>query len=217
MAELLGKQLLDTARGRIVSLLRLGALTSDEIASKLGLTRSAVRIQITAMERDGVVRRVGKKPGTTRPSHVFQLTPEVEQLLSKAYFPLLTNLVDVFAEALSSEQLTALLRKTGKALARELIRGRRISGNLRARVNAASEIFNDQLGATTHVEGNGEIVIRGVGCPLAALTGKHPDVCLAMESLVTEIVGAPVQECCDRNDRSRCCFEVSGGPMRASR
>ena len=120
-------------------------------------------------------------------------------------------------ETLFPDQLTSLLRKTGKALARELIRGRRVSGNLGARVNAVSEILNDQLGATTHVEGNGKIVIRGVGCPLAALTGKHPGVCLAMESLVTEIVGAPVQECCDRNDRPRCCFEVSGGPMRASR
>jgi predicted ArsR family transcriptional regulator len=217
MAELLGKQLLDTARGRIVSLLRPGALTSDEIASKLGLTRSAVRIQITAMERDGVVRRVGKKPGTTRPSHVFELTTEAEQLLSTAYFPLLTNLVDVFAEALSHEQLTALLRKTGKALARELIRGRRVPGNLRARVNAASEILNDQLGATTHVEGDGKIVIRGVGCPLAALTGKHPGVCLAMESLVTEIVGTSARECCDHNDRPRCCFEVSSRQMRTSR
>ena len=32
---------------------------------------------------------------------------------------------------------------------------------------------------TTHIEGNGEIVIRGVGYPLAALTGKDPGVCLA--------------------------------------
>jgi predicted ArsR family transcriptional regulator len=120
-------------------------------------------------------------------------------------------------ETLFPEQLTALLRKTGKALARELIRGRRVSGNLRARVNAASEMLNDQLGATTHVEGNGKIVIRSVGCPLAALTGKHPGVCLAMESLVTEIVGTSARECCDRNDRPRCCFEVSSGQRRASR
>lgn len=52
----------------------------------------------------------------------------------------------------------------------------------------ASEMMNEQLGAMTHVEGNGGYVIRGVGCPLAALTGKHPGVCLAMESLVTEVV-----------------------------
>jgi hypothetical protein len=29
-----------------------------------------------------------------------------------------------------------------------------------------------------------------------------------MESLVAEMVGVPVRECCDRNGRPRCCFEV---------
>src|SRR5215204_2058635 len=104
MAQILRNQLLDTTRGRIVTLLRRGGLTADDIASDLGLTRSAVRVQITAMERDGVVARAGKRPGTTRPSHVFELTPEVEELLSKAYLPLLTNLVQVFAEHLPAEQ-----------------------------------------------------------------------------------------------------------------
>jgi predicted ArsR family transcriptional regulator len=60
----------------------------------------------------------------------------------------------------------------------------------------------------TQVERNGRVRLRGVGCPLAALTGKHPGVCLAMESLVAEVVGAPVRECCDRSDRPHCCFEV---------
>jgi len=55
---------------------------------------------------------------------------------------------------------------------------------------------------------NGGYVIRGTGCPLSALTGKHPAVCLALESLVTEIVGAPVHECCESAGRPRCCFEV---------
>jgi predicted ArsR family transcriptional regulator len=208
MAEVLSKQLLDTTRGRIISLLQAGGLTSDEIASKLGLTRSAIRVQMTAMERDGVVRRVGMKPGTTRPSHVFELTPELEQLLSKAYIPLLTHLVSAFGDALPSEQVSALLRRAGKGLARELSRGRRLTGNLRSRVTVASEMMNEHLGATTHVEGNGAIIIRGVNCPLAAVTGKHRGVCLAMESLVAEIVGTPVRECCERNERPRCCFEI---------
>jgi predicted ArsR family transcriptional regulator len=102
MPDPLRKQLLDTSRGRIVALLRSGGLTADDVARKLGLTHSAVRLQITAMERDGVVRRVGKRPGTTRPSHVFELTPDVEHLLSKAYLPLLTQLVDVFAQPRSA-------------------------------------------------------------------------------------------------------------------
>src|SRR5688500_14022718 len=100
MGEVLRQQLLDRSRGRIVTLLRAGGLTADDVARNLGLTSSAVRMQMTAMERDGVVRKGGKRRGTTRPSHVFELTPEVEQLLSKAYMPLLTHPVDVFAEAL---------------------------------------------------------------------------------------------------------------------
>lgn len=214
MAEMLRQQLLDTSRGRIVMLLRMGGLTADDIAARLGLTRSAVRFQLVAMERDGVVGKAGKRPGTTRPSYVYELTREVELLLSKAYVPVLTQLVDVFAEALPAQQLEALLRRAGKRLARELSRGKRIAGNLKARVARASELMNHDLGALTRVESNGKIVIRGAGCPLAALTGKHRGICLAMESAVAEIVGVPVRECCDRDERPRCCFEIQSGPSR---
>lgn len=216
MPDMLRQQLLDTSRGRIVSLLRTGRRTADEIATKLGVTQSAVRLQVTAMERDGVVKKVGNRPGTTRPFYVYELTPEVEQLLSNAYIPLLTQLVDVFAKALPAQQVEALLRSTGKGLALELSREKRIAGGVKSRVAAASELMNEQLGALTHVEGNGAIVIRGAGCPLAALTGKHRGVCLAMESLVAEIVGLPVRECCDRKARPQCCFEVESRPARRS-
>ena len=204
---MLRHQLLDTGRGRIVSLLQRSPLTVHDIASKLELSASGVRAQLTAMERDGVVRRVGSRPGTTRPSRVFELTPEVEQLLSRAYIPLLTQLVDVFASGLPPRQVDALLRQAGTKLAGELSSGRP-SGTLRSRVMAASALLNDQLGAVTHVEQNGRYVIRGEGCPLSALTGKHPAVCRAMESLVKEVVGASVHECCERAERPRCCFEI---------
>jgi DeoR family transcriptional regulator, suf operon transcriptional repressor len=207
---MLRQQLLDTSRGRIVTLLQRGALTVDDIASELGLTPNAVRAQITAMERDGVVQRVGRRPGTTRPFHVFQLTPEVEQLLSQAYLPLLMQLVQVFANALPTKQVDALMREAGKGLANELALAKRPAGTLQSRVSAASELLNRELGAVTHVESNGGYVIRGAGCPLAALTGKHPAVCLAMESLLREVLGVEVNECCDRKGRPQCCFEIKG-------
>jgi DeoR family transcriptional regulator, suf operon transcriptional repressor len=206
---MLRQQLLDTSRGRIVTLLQHGGLTVDDIASQLGLTANAVRAQITAMERDGVVQRVGRRPGTTRPFHVFQLTPEVEQLLSQAYLPLLMQLVQVFANALPEKQVHALMREAGKGLANELSLAKRAS-TLQSRVSAASELLNRELGAVTHVEANGGYIIRGAGCPLAALTAKHPAVCLAMESLLTEVIGIEVHECCDRTSRPKCCFEIKG-------
>ncbi len=199
------KQLLDTTRGRIVSLLQRGGLTAHDIAASLELTPTAIRAHLTAMERDGLVQRAGQRPGTTRPSNVFELTPEVEQLLSRAYLPFLSQLVAVFSEGLPASQLDDLMREAGKSLAAGMPHP---SGALETRVAAASSLLNEQLGALTHVEKNGRFVIRGVSCPLAALTGKHPAVCLAIESLVAEIVGAPVTECCSRGSRPACCFEI---------
>ena len=85
----------------------------------------------------------------------------------------------------------------------ELARGKRFFGKpALAGDGLHSELLNEQLGAVTHVEANGGYVIRGVGCALAALTGKRPAVCLAIESLLEKLIGAPVRECCDRTGRS---------------
>jgi predicted ArsR family transcriptional regulator len=205
---MLRKQLLDTSRGRIVTLLQRGSLTVDDIAAKMGLTANAVRVQITGMERDGVVQRAGQRPGATRPSNIFELTPEVEQLLSRAYIPFLTQLIRVFANGLPQDQVDALFREAGKGMVGELALRKGVSGDLRTRVKTASGLLNDELGAITHVEESPGYVIRGVGCPLAAVTGKHPAVCRAMESLIAEIVQMPVSECCDRAERPRCCFKI---------
>ena len=69
------------------------------------MTTNAIRAQLAAMERDGLVRRVGQKRGATRPSHVFEVTAEVEQLLSGMYVPLLIHLVRVFSKNLQGDQL----------------------------------------------------------------------------------------------------------------
>jgi predicted ArsR family transcriptional regulator len=113
----------------------------------------------------------------------------------------------VFANGLLSRQVDALLREARKKLAAELCAGRP-PDNLRSRVMAASDLLNEHMGAVTHVEANGGYTIRGEGCPLSALTAKHPSVCRAMESLVKESVGASVHECCERVQRPRCCFEI---------
>lgn len=211
---MLSKAFFETTRGRIVVLLRRGARTVDDVAAELELTSNAVRAHFAAMENEGVVRRVGQRPGATRPSYLFELSNDVEQLLSRAYIPFLTQVVQIVAKILPTEGLDRLMREAGKALGQELTGGRRLAGALRTRVLAASDLMNQELGALTHVEENDRWRIVGLGCPLAALTGKHPGVCLAIESLLAEVLDAPVRECCNRSGRPKCCFDVSSGKKR---
>jgi predicted ArsR family transcriptional regulator len=196
------------SRGRIVEVLRRGGLTVQEIASALELTGNAVRVQLTAMQRDGLVRRSGMQRGATRPSHLFELTPELQSLLSGAYVPLLRQLLEIVAAEETPARFDALMRKAGEGLAASL-RSHMPDAPLDRRVAAASEILNRQLGALTHVEpSDDQLIIRGHGCPLAALTDEHPSVCHAVESLLAELLGARVRECCDRASPPRCCFEI---------
>ena len=210
-ADVLRKQFLETSRGRIAALLQGGGRTADEMAARLGLTANAVRSQLSVMERDGLVRRAGERRGATRPAYVFELTSEVEQLLSGAYIPLVTHLLRVLAKGSRPEQVKKIMRLAGKSLAGDLAVSAQGSTTLESRVKAANEILKGQLGAVTTVaRRNGGFVIRGVACPLAAITNKHPAACLVIESLLHEIVRAPVRECCDRTARPRCCFEIGG-------
>lgn len=206
---MLRKQFLETSRGRIAELLQRGTRTVDALATALRLTPNAVRAQLTVMERDGLVRRAGLVAGATRPSHTYQLTPALEELLSGAYVPLLIHLVRTFAGGLRRDQLDPLLREAGRSLAAEFAGGQRLTGDLPTRVRKASQFLNDELGAVTHVtRRNGGFVLEGEGCPLAAITGKEPAVCIVVESLLQALVGAPVRECCNRAGRPTCCFEI---------
>jgi predicted ArsR family transcriptional regulator len=102
-------------------------------------------------------------------------------------------------------ELDTLMREVGRAA----IAGRPVpTGPLRDRVATASSLLNDLGGLTEVQEDAGRYVIRSHGCPLAAATADHPEVCNALESLLTDFVGSKVSKCCDRYDRARCCFEV---------
>src|SRR5947207_7125934 len=134
---MLRKQFLETRRGRIAEILQRGPATVDQLASRLRITTSAVRAQLTTMERDGLVRLAGLVPGTTRPAAVFELTAAIEHLLSGAYIPLLTHMVGTFAGGLERQRFNELMRQTGRSLARDVGGGKRMIGDLQSRVRRA--------------------------------------------------------------------------------
>ena len=194
-----------STRGRIVSRLRRGDATVEELAAHLGVTDNAVRAQLAALERDGIVRHEGLRRGARKPSHLYRLSASVEPLLSRLYAPMVVELVRELASRLSAGELSATMRSVGRRLAESLPAAH---GDLASRVAAASALLND-LGGVTEVERHGDsLVIRGYSCPLSAATGQSA-VCEAVESLLQVLLGTEVRECCDRVNGARCCFEVA--------
>lgn len=204
-----GGMALRGTRRRIVALLRHAASTVEELAASLDLTDNAVRAQLAAMERDGLVRTRGARKGRRKPALEYELNPEAETALSRAYVPLVEALVDVLAGWLSREDLEEILQEAGRRAARKLPH---LTGDPAQRVRAASRTL-DELGGLTEVEAAGDgWTIHGAGCPLAELVGKRPETCRALEALVAELTRLPVREVCDRGERPRCRFEIGAAP-----
>ena len=203
-----GTRFLEGTRGRIVALLRRGARTVEELAQSVELTDNAVRSQLTSLERDGLVRQDGVRrgPGAGKPAVLYELHPDAEALFSAAYPPVLTALLDAIVEELPRARTDALLRSVGQRLAAGA--GGEARGSLKERVRTAAGILTALGGEVDVVVEKGVQTIRGHGCPLSAAVSRRPETCRAIESLLSEVVGASVRECCDHGERPRCCFKV---------
>ncbi|MCC2629799.1 MAG: putative transcriptional regulator [Thermomicrobiales bacterium] len=137
-----------STRGRVVTLLRDGHTTVEDLARALNLTDNAVRTHLSALERDGLVVQSGLRRGVGKPAYTYVLTPDAERLFPKAYGALLQLMLDILAERLPPEALDDLLRDMGHRLAAKQPVP---VGDLRARVEDAVGVLGELGGLAGHV------------------------------------------------------------------
>lgn len=204
----LDKRFLETTRGQIAILLRRGARTVEELAEALGLTDNAVRNHLSSLERDGIVRQEGVRrgKGAGKPAVLYELDPDAEPLFSRAYQPVLAAVLDVLVAELPPEQAADILHEVGRRMGLSV--GGQASGTLNDRVAAAATALRALGGEVDVVLEDDRLVLRATGCPLSSTVSRRPETCRAMEAFVSEVAGAPVQECCIRGQRPRCCFTI---------
>jgi predicted ArsR family transcriptional regulator len=198
----------DATRGRLLTLLREGVWTVDDLAARLELTDNAVRFHLAALEREGGVEKTGVKrgPGAGKPAVLYSLTRAADEAFSRAYAPVLAACVEELRTVMSESQLAAFLKRVGKRLAGEKEAS---SDSLRKRVSGASELLNSLGGITTVERSGDDYRIVGRACPLSTAVEADHCICSVVTSLVSRVVDADVKENCDRSGKPRCCFEIS--------
>jgi predicted ArsR family transcriptional regulator len=206
----LDKRFFESTRGRIVTLLRGSACTVEELARQLELTDNAVRAHLLSLERDGLVEQSGMRRGPRKPHFTYTLSAEADKLFPKAYDALLNQLIAVLKNRLSPAEIEEVLREVGRTLAAGT--ASEADSDLESRVQSAVRVLA-AIGGAAAVEKHGDkIVICSSGCPLAAAVTAHPEVCRLAETLIAQIVKAPVEEHCDRAGAPKCRFEIGAAP-----
>jgi predicted ArsR family transcriptional regulator len=200
-------RILESTRGKILDLLRSKEQTVNDLAAALRLTDNAVRAHLLSLERDGLVLQAGTQPGFRKPHVTYALTADAEQIFPKAYGVLLDLILIVISKQLSPKELRAAMREVGRRVADNHLL--EVEGKSRnQRIEIALRILKDLGGSATFEKSDGKHFIRGRGCPLAAATSRHPEACLIAETLLSEVIGAPVKECCIHGATPSCRFEI---------
>lgn len=197
---------LNTPAGKVLSELRDGPKTIEEIATALRITPNAVRNQLSKLQDTYLATRSGSRPGTSKPSMLYAITIEGEIQFSTLYLPVLSQFLRVAEGACDGKQLASFMRKTGKSLA---ARYPKPEGSRKQRVDAAAKLLQSFGGISEVSRANGKFLIESAACPLAALTSEHPDACKILESFLAAYVGGTARNCCRQKPDPRCCFEVA--------
>ncbi len=192
--------------GKVLAQLRHGAMTVEELGKALRITDNAVRNQLRKLKAARLATRSGTRPGKSKPSTLYAITPEGQVQFSTIYLPVLTQFLRVAEGQCTGKQLGSFMTATGKSLASQYSRPR---GRIENRVHAAARLLRSFGGLAEVRAKNGVLVIRSKACPLAALTSEHAAACKVLEALLAEYLSAPVKTCCRREEEPRCCFEIS--------
>jgi predicted ArsR family transcriptional regulator len=194
-------------RGRIVSLLRRGGHTVSELANALELTGNAIRAHLTALERDGLVRPTGKRPGVRKPVTIYGLTPEADRLFPRLYGPVLGHVLDAIKERSTQPELDDFIRSVGRRIALEYRPPKGARGP-RDPVERAVDILKEFGGLCDSTRNNGTAVLTCSDCPLATVADGRPEVCTLMETVLAEATGVPVRQRCQNAPSPHCRFEL---------
>ena len=196
---------LNGAAGKVLSRLRHGARTVEELARSLRLTDNAVRNQLRKLQQSNLVVEAGKRPGASKPSTLYAITLQGQIQFSTLYLPVLTQFLGVAESRCSDKQLESFMRDTGKSLAHQYPKP---VGGLKRRARAAVGLIGTFGGVAEVRTRDGTTIIRSRSCPLAALTSENAAACKVIEGLLAEYLTARVTICCNLEDAPQCCFEI---------
>jgi len=195
-----------STRGRIVLELRAGDRTVNDLADALGITDNAIRAHLLALERDRLVMQKGMVKGFRKPHIAYGLAEDARHLFPAAYDSLLNRLLAGFKNNLSPKAFLATLREVGKGIGKDVPTGKKPSAA--KKLDTVLSTLKELGGSAAVIHENGKVVIASECCPFADVVAEHPEVCKVAESLVAEITGEEVTECCDRTGLPKCRFEI---------
>ncbi len=182
-----------------------GPSTIKELMAHLGLSETAVRHQLSGLEKSGWLAKEERRLGKGRPATVYRLTQASEGLFPKRYPELLDA---VLAEAEREGIIERLLEGVAESMASEL--RRKLAGlEGQAKLEALLEYmdYGEMLGTLEETPTGWEL--KAHNCLYYATGQRFEAVCNLPPRVITRATGLPAERpFCQRDGQRACHFLI---------
>jgi predicted ArsR family transcriptional regulator len=212
------ENILKASRSAIIDLLKHhGALTVEQLAQELEVSKVCVRRHLNLLESDGLIEYEQQHLERGRPRFVYRLSEKASCLFPRSY--------DEFAK----EVLTQLRRAYGEEAVQRVLQGRadelilelqkQLAGlNLDERVKKLVKVISEKgYLAEARKQKDGSFRLRQRNCPTEKVATSYPLVCEQELRVYGEALGCQVTRDCRIVDGATMCeFRIAPGNSKSA-
>jgi DeoR family transcriptional regulator, suf operon transcriptional repressor len=182
-------------------------LTVADLIDATGVTRTAVTEQLNELVAAGFVdRAVERLPGRGRPRHLYSANAAALLLLFASNQQVVVPAIWQAIDELGGDQLRGQIARRVTQLLADHYRPRITGHTPEERLRQVTQMLCEEghLVDVKH-DGDGQLVLRKRTCPFINMFEENRTVCGVDLDLLSELVGAPVEQTTSRHDGAPCC------------
>ena len=197
----------------LIQLRHDGPSSPEQLATALGASRTGVLQQLRALETAGLVQRQTVRHGVGRPRHIYDVTPDAQDLFPTNYEGLAASLLvaigAVGGDTLLEEVFTARRRQLGERIRRELDERVGPDAPLADRVRGLAVIQDEQgyLCEMTQAA-DASLELRECNCAIFDVAKRSDLACQAELDLFRQVLGVSVVRRSHIASGDRCCSDT---------
>ncbi len=167
--------------------------TIMEIADQVDINAISVRHHLTNLQAEGLIMAEEERHGVGRPRLVYSLTDRGMENFPSRYFRLVNSLMDQIKETLPEKDINSIFHNMAEKLTSDY-KPILAKMTLEERLELLKTILNNE-GFDVEWEKQGkECCIKEISCPYFKIGDNHPEVCLFDKSIISNILGVPMNE-----------------------
>ena len=191
-----------------------GSMTVGEMSVELGITEMAVRRHLSTLERDDLIKSRLLRQSMGRPTNVYYLSEEAENMFPKNYGDLSLELLKDVEELQGEHVVEELFRRRKERMEESYQDLITHDSDMESKLEALARLQNDK-GYMVEVkkdEDTGKYIFVESNCPISNVAREYNVACDCEKDLFKTVLKADVnQEQCMATGGDNCVYIIEDG------